>query len=112
MSAHPHRRPEILAPAGSPEALAAALAHGADAVYFGLQDGFNARARAVNFTLDGLDEIVARIHRVGARAYLTLNTLVFEDGSLRSVLHSPPTRTPPRPAPPSPDFDVAVRVGG
>jgi putative protease len=50
MSAHPHRRPEILAPAGSPEALAAALAHGADAVYFGLQDGFNARARAVNFT--------------------------------------------------------------
>ncbi|MGA0059598.1 MAG: DUF3656 domain-containing U32 family peptidase [Planctomycetota bacterium] len=71
-------KPEILAPAGSAEALAAALAHGADAVYFGLQDGFNARARAANFSLDGLDEVVRRIHRAGARAYLTLNTLVFE----------------------------------
>ncbi|MGA1522413.1 MAG: peptidase U32 family protein, partial [Planctomycetota bacterium] len=71
-------KPEILAPAGSAEALAAALAHGADAVYFGLQDGFNARARAANFSLEGLDEVVRRIHRAGARAYLTLNTLVFE----------------------------------
>ena len=71
-------KPEILAPAGSAEALAAALAHGADAVYFGLQDGFNARARAANFSLDGLGDVVRRIHRAGARAYLTLNTLVFE----------------------------------
>ena len=43
------RRPEILAPAGDRDALAAALAAGADAVYFGLDDGFNARARAANF---------------------------------------------------------------
>jgi putative protease len=72
------RKPEVLAPAGSPQALAAALQSGADAVYFGLQDGFNARARAANFALDGLPATVAQIHRAGARAYVTLNTLVFE----------------------------------
>jgi len=84
----PHPRPEVLAPAGSLPALAAALAHGADAVYFGLQDGFNARARATNFTLAELPRLVARIHRAGARAYLTLNTLIFEPelGALERVL--------------------------
>ncbi|MEO8703211.1 MAG: DUF3656 domain-containing protein [Kofleriaceae bacterium] len=58
--------------------MAAALAAGADAVYFGLDDGFNARARATNFASDGLAEVIAWIHRAGARAYVTLNTLVFE----------------------------------
>jgi len=72
------RRPEILAPAGDRDALAAALAAGADAVYLGLDDGFNARARAENFPSDGLAEIVAWVHRAGARLYVTLNTLVFE----------------------------------
>lgn len=72
------RRPEILAPAGDRDALAAALAAGADAVYLGLDDGFNARARAVNFPSDALAEIVAWIHRAGARLYVTMNTLVFE----------------------------------
>jgi putative protease len=72
------RRPEILAPAGDRDAMAAALAAGADAVYFGLDDGFNARARAENFPSDGLAEIVRWVHRSGARAYVTLNTLVFE----------------------------------
>lgn len=72
------RKPEILAPAGDPAALRAALQAGADAVYFGLDEGFNARLRATNFTLDGLPQTVAEIHRAGARAYLTLNTLVFE----------------------------------
>jgi len=71
-------RPEVLAPAGDAASLAAALHSGADAVYFGLQEGFNARARAGNFTLDGLPETVAEIHRAGARAYLALNTLIFE----------------------------------
>jgi putative protease len=71
-------RPEILAPAGDRDALAAALAAGADAVYFGLDDGFNARARATNFPSDGLAEVVAWVHRAGARVYVTLNTLVFE----------------------------------
>jgi putative protease len=70
--------PEILAPAGDAEALEAALAAGADAVYFGLSEGFNARARAAGFSLASLAATVARVHRAGARAYLTLNTLVFE----------------------------------
>ncbi|MBM4061339.1 MAG: U32 family peptidase [Planctomycetes bacterium] len=74
---HP-TRPELLAPAGSLPSLLAALRHGADAVYFGLQDGFNARARAANFALAELPATVARVHRAGARAYLTVNTLVFE----------------------------------
>ena len=72
------RRPEILAPAGDLQSLQAALAAGADAIYFGLDQGFNARARAANFDVDGLAETVALIHRGGARAYLTMNTLVFE----------------------------------
>jgi putative protease len=72
------RRPEILAPAGDRDALAAALAAGADAVYLGLDDGFNARARADNFPSTGLAEIVRWVHRAGARLYVTLNTLVFE----------------------------------
>ncbi|MBA3454421.1 MAG: DUF3656 domain-containing protein [Deltaproteobacteria bacterium] len=72
------RRPEILAPAGDRDALAAALAAGADAVYLGLDDGFNARARAENFPSDGLAEIVSWVHRAGARIYVTLNTLIFE----------------------------------
>ena len=71
-------RPELLAPAGDSDALRAALAAGADAVYFGLDDGFNARARAANFGLAELSDTCDRIHRAGALAYLTLNTLVFE----------------------------------
>jgi U32 family peptidase len=71
-------KPEILAPAGDLDALKAALSEGADAVYFGLRDGFNARARAGNFSIEELPETVARIRRAGARAYLALNTLVFE----------------------------------
>jgi len=74
----PSRRPEILAPAGDLESLKAALASGADAVYFGLDEGFNARARADNFSLERLPETMALVHRAGARAYVTLNTLVFE----------------------------------
>lgn len=76
--------PELLAPAGDPESLAAALAAGADAVYFGVDEGFNARARAANFPVEGLPQTVATIHNAGARACLTLNTLVFE-GELPAV---------------------------
>ncbi|HEX3762703.1 MAG TPA: DUF3656 domain-containing protein [Kofleriaceae bacterium] len=72
------RAPEILAPAGDRDALSAALAAGADAVYFGLDDGFNARARATNFGSGDLAEVIAQIHRAGVRACVTLNTLVFE----------------------------------
>lgn len=71
-------RPEILAPAGDLDCVHAALAAGADAIYFGLDDGFNARARAANFPSTDLAPIVAAIHRGNARAYVALNTLVFE----------------------------------
>ncbi len=72
------RVPEILAPAGDDDSLDAALGAGADAVYFGLDEGLNARARATNFSLERLPSICDRIHRAGARAYVTVNTVVFE----------------------------------
>ncbi len=74
----PSRRPELVAPAGSPAALAAALEHGADAVYLGLRH-LSARANAPNFALADLGPAVARAHAAGARVYVTLNTLVRAD---------------------------------
>lgn len=71
-------KPEVLAPVGDYQVLQAALQAGADAVYFGLSEGFNARARAQNFTVDKLKETVREIHNSGAKVYITLNTLVFE----------------------------------
>ena len=71
--------PELLAPAGDLECLRAAIENGADAVYFGLQTGFNARARATNLTVDDLPEVMRLLHRHGLRGYATLNTLVFDD---------------------------------
>lgn len=82
MSTTPTRtlfRPEILAPCGDENTVRVALAAGADAVFFGVQDGFNARARATNMKSDGLTDITAEVHRAGAKAYLTMNTLIFED---------------------------------
>ena len=55
----------------------AAVENGADAVYFGLDAGFNARARATNISLDALAELMAFLHRRGVKGYVTLNTLVF-----------------------------------
>jgi U32 family peptidase len=57
--------------------LRAAIENGADAVYFGLANGFNARARAVNFPLESLPETMAELHRQGVKGYVTFNTLVF-----------------------------------
>ncbi len=71
--------PELLAPAGDRECLAAAIANGADAVYFGLDTGFNARARATNFGVGDLPEVMRLLHRHGLKGYVTLNTLVFDD---------------------------------
>ncbi|REK12747.1 MAG: U32 family peptidase [Planctomycetota bacterium] len=72
-------RPELLAPAGDLDCVRAAVENGADAVYFGLEAGFNARARATNLSLDVLDELMAFLHRRGVKGYVTLNTLVFAD---------------------------------
>ncbi len=69
---------EILAPAGDEACLDAALSAGADAVYFGLDAGFNARARATNFAVKSLPGIMQTIHVRACRGYLTLNTLVFD----------------------------------
>ncbi|HEX5500763.1 MAG TPA: U32 family peptidase, partial [Thermomicrobiales bacterium] len=71
-------RTELLAPAGDWEALRAAAANGADAVYFGLAN-FNARHRAANFTLEELPEVVDYLHGRNVRGYVTLNTLIFSD---------------------------------
>ncbi len=68
--------PELLAPAGGWDCLRAAVANGADAVYFGLPR-FNARLRADNFRDDELVEVVAFCHRYGVKAYVAFNTLVF-----------------------------------
>ncbi len=68
--------PELLAPAGGWDCLRAAIANGADAVYFGLPR-FNARMRADNFRDDELVEVVTFCHRHGVKAYVAFNTLVF-----------------------------------
>ncbi|MEY3459200.1 MAG: putative protease YhbU precursor, partial [Planctomycetota bacterium] len=70
-------RAELLSPAGDMTCLRAAVENGADAVYFGLASGFNARARAGNFAVEELDGAVEYLHRRGVRGYVTLNTLVF-----------------------------------
>ena len=70
--------PELLAPAGSWEALRAAVANGADAVYFGVE-AFNARLRAANFRRDELPELMEWLHRRGVKGFLTVNVLVFPD---------------------------------
>src|SRR5688500_19884743 len=68
--------PELLAPAGDWDCVRAAVANGADAVYFGLPR-FNARLRAHNFTEAELPEIVSFCHRHGVKTYVAFNTLVF-----------------------------------
>ncbi len=70
--------PELLAPAGDWSCLKAAVASGADAVYFGLPK-FNARMRADNFSEDQLPEVVRYLHKHGVKAYVTLNVLIFSD---------------------------------
>ncbi len=69
--------PELLAPAGDKESVRAALAAGADAVYFG-GNLFNARMKAKNFDLDAMAEIIAICHQNGVKCYLTLNTLIMQ----------------------------------
>ncbi len=70
---------ELLAPAGDLTCLRAAIENGANAVYFGLNCGFNARARAGNFSLEELPAAMRLLHERSMRGYLTLNTLAFTD---------------------------------
>ncbi|HEY2828049.1 MAG TPA: DUF3656 domain-containing protein [Pirellulales bacterium] len=78
MSQNSIERPELLAPAGDWDSLRAAVANGADAVYFGLSN-FNARHRATNFTLEELPEVMGYLHRHNVRGYVAFNTLIFSD---------------------------------
>lgn len=71
-------KPELMAPAGDWTMLRAAVSNGADAVYFGL-DKLNMRAKAVNFSLDELPEIILYCNEHKVKTYLTLNTIVFEE---------------------------------
>lgn len=69
-------QPELLSPAGSAEALNAAVRGGADAVYLGL-GAFNARRNADNFTPESLREACRYAHLRGTRIFVTLNTVVL-----------------------------------
>ncbi len=68
---------ELLAPAGSPEAVRAAVCAGADAIYLGY-GRFNARRNAKNFSDDEFAQAVSYCHARGVKVYLTLNTLVSD----------------------------------
>ncbi|MBP5458781.1 MAG: U32 family peptidase, partial [Clostridia bacterium] len=72
------RTPEILAPAGSMDALRAAVECGADAVYLGAGH-FNARRNARNFSEEDLAQAIEYCHVRGVSVHLTLNTLVTDD---------------------------------
>ncbi len=67
---------ELLAPAGNWECARAAVANGADAIYFGLSR-FNARLRAENFTDEDLPDLMGYLHRHGVRGFVAFNTLLF-----------------------------------
>lgn len=71
-------KPELLLPAGSPEALSAAFANGADAVYLGL-GSFSARNRAKNFNPYQFKSAVNYAHSLQKKVYLTVNTLLRND---------------------------------
>src|SRR5256714_1932898 len=81
----PRPVPELLAPAGSLDAVRAALGNGADAVYLGV-DKFNARDEGAQLTLDDLEQSCSLAHAHGARIYLTFNIL-FKPAELKDALH-------------------------
>lgn len=72
-----------MAPVGSRESLAAALAAGTDAVYFGIE-GLNMRSRSSsNFSTDDMRDIVAQCDALGVKTYLTVNTIVYDSDMSR-----------------------------
>lgn len=71
-------KPELVSPAGDWISLRAAIDAGADAIYFGLKE-FSMRASAKNFKLSELKKVVELCHRNKVKAYLTLNTIIYEN---------------------------------
>src|SRR6266576_2054707 len=81
----PRPIPELLAPAGSLDAVRAALGNGADAIYLGV-DRFNARDEGAQLTLETPEQSCRLAHAYGARIYLTFNIL-FKPAELHDALH-------------------------
>ena len=78
MNEQPNIKPELLSPAGNWDCAKAAVAAGADAVYFGLPK-FNARLRADNFSEEDLPELMIYLHKHGVKGFVAMNTLIFTD---------------------------------
>ena len=72
------QKPELMSPAGNWTCLTAALKAGADAIYFGLH-GLNMRSNYRNFVPSEMPRIARQCHASGARAYLALNTIIYEN---------------------------------
>lgn len=72
-----NKKPELLCPAGSPEAFRAAIEGGADAIYVG-GETFNARINAKNFTAEEMKNSISLAHAYGIKVYIATNTLIFD----------------------------------
>lgn len=68
----PHKKPELVAPAGDIEKLKTAIEYGADAVYVG-GEGFNLRMGATNLTIEEIKEATSWVHERGKKIYVALN---------------------------------------
>lgn len=80
-----HPIPELLAPAGTPDAFRAAVAGGADAIYCALGNDFNARRSAENFTPETFAAACREAHLAGTRVYVTINVVIKEDEMDRAL---------------------------
>lgn len=72
------KKPELLAPAGSMDALVAAIMAGCDAVYLSGKK-YGARSFASNFSSDEIIEAIRYAHLYGVKVYVTVNTLIYEN---------------------------------
>lgn len=72
------KKPELLSPAGNIQSVYQAAENGAGAVYLGGRS-FGARAFAANFTYDEMKQAIDYAHIYGARVYVTVNTLIYEN---------------------------------
>ena len=77
MNSNTRPSPELLLPVGTREMLEAAVANGADAVYFGVPH-WNARGRTEDFSLEDVGEMIRYARVRGVRTFLAMNVLVFE----------------------------------
>jgi U32 family peptidase len=72
------KKPELMAPVSDLVSLKVAISAGADAVYFGLKT-LNMRAKAKNFEENQLKNVISYCHENNVKAYLTLNTIIFDE---------------------------------